>query len=180
MKLIRVLVWFVFLVGCNVLTAKPFDVRDIQEKEVDKLIDKKRDEEILKILDALDKQLDILELEPSKNEVLKGNVKPPKEPIELLDEALLLEDNLDDLELEQTLEAELKMLESIPQDQTILGTEPKDKVIPESGVGIKGGEEFLINKLDHSSLMNIDKELEKLNKKINVKPPEKEKLDDFE
>lgn len=166
-----------------IFCCSPIKAAEISHTELDKLpkmlVDKKRDAEILSLIDQLDKELDTLPKhatlshQEGKESVVKG-----KEPIELLDQELMLEDNLEALELEKTLSSELQLieeftgqddLESLPQKSSTKPFKGKD---PQVEV-FRDTEELIINTLDGSNLLNVEKELEKLEKKFHLKSPTK-------
>lgn len=162
------------LLFCYSVNADEFD-RQQKEKSVTSLTDKKRDAEILQLIDQLDKQLDDLPTEPVKRAEFDKTLKNTKKPIEKGYQELLLEDNLEALDLETTLSSELKLLENFATEddiddisnqsgQTLL----KNNIKTKPG-NIQNKEESIINTLDGSNLLNVDKELEKLEKKLQLK-----------
>ncbi|BBN81775.1 hypothetical protein PA25_17600 [Pseudoalteromonas sp. A25] len=164
---------------CSNVNAANKDIAQNPKPILKQVADEKNEAELLSILNNLDTQLETIEQVPQQHKN-DDQFLQSKEPIELLDEALLLEDNLEDLAIDEALSSELTLLE-LNQEHELQLTEslqdqkgtPPEQLSPTpaatKGVGIQGGEELLINTLDDSTLIDIDKELEKLEKKLKHK-----------
>jgi len=141
----------------------------------------KKDTEILQSMDNLGDQLDLIELDkqlslPPEKLIELEKARVELESIELIDDDLLLDDGFDALDLEIELFEEVQEFNISPKN--ILGeilnikNVSKNIIITKGaeikGVGVEGKEEQVINKLDKSELINVDKELKLLIKDLEA------------
>lgn len=171
----------------------------IDDGDLSSIIDaKQRDLEILKSMDNLGDQLDIIGLDKqqkfieskSDNELLNNIDKIEQSP--LIDDDVLLDEGFDDLTLDDfNLDEKLdKPIDIGTSNSEVHVNEVlKNKTIEKPkifqphknsrGVGIRGKEERLINQLDQSELIDIESELESLVDELEQVPPEIEDWDGY-
>jgi len=159
------------IIACNSYAQEPIAI----DEEL--LTDLKKEEEILKALDEINKQLDLIEMDKNQQQLLNKKSADIEQNIELIEDVHqvpLLEDSLKDLDIDQALSEELELIEDWPSEQLDQAIEQKglkSSKAKELELLNLGEEELIIHQLDKSELMNIDKELELLKKKADIKPP---------
>lgn len=149
------------------------------------------DEAILKAIEELGDQFELIELDKQHNQKNKLNAEHQKAIQEnKFNEEMdaFIDDGFDELDINEELDGELNetiddfLLEEIAPITTHntktknLKNSIESKSNDIKGVGVTGVEEYIINQLDKSELIDIEPELETLlNKKSNLL----EKIDDY-
>ena len=153
----------------------------------DLAIDPKREAEILKALDELDKQLDLIEIDKAQQQLLNNKINNTVKDSQLNEEfepTPMLEDYVEDLDIEEALAEDLDNNEPWSTEELDQVTKYKDiNKTQEKAFSLKGKgkEEEIIYQLDKTDLIDIDKDLEILKKKSDKAPPilKEEELNDY-
>jgi hypothetical protein len=147
-----------------------------------------RDAEIIKSMDDLGDQLDLIELDKQQNVLLPERLKESSidfidaKELQRIDSDILLDEGFDELDIDMELFDDTKEPNRFAKESSnnmikIRGLSTKNKTI--NGVGVKGTEEYIINKLDESDLINVESELEMLMEELEMISKQPSDIDDF-